>query len=58
MFMRKVFGVIGVVLITISLMFIAMAAHDLITGDNQKTERGTLFGLLALFGAHALTPRE
>ncbi len=46
----KIFGVFGIALITISLPFVVMAVHDLITGQS-KTERGVLFGLVVMFGA-------
>src|SRR4051812_11649072 len=47
----KVFGVFGIIIMTISLPFVAMAAHDAITGGDGKTERGVLLGLVVLFGA-------
>jgi hypothetical protein len=43
------FGIFGIVVTLISAMFVAMAVVDLITGDNVKTARGTLVGLLVLF---------
>ncbi len=48
--MGKVFGVFGIVAMTIGLPFVAVAVHDLISGGS-KTERGVLFGLVVLFGA-------
>ncbi|MEA2640973.1 MAG: hypothetical protein QOF51_2367 [Chloroflexota bacterium] len=48
--LRKLSGIFGVVLLTIGLPFVAMALHDVITGDS-KTERGVLLGLVVLFGA-------
>src|SRR5262245_23366280 len=49
-FMNKISGVFGIVLITIGLPFVVMSVHDAIVGGT-KTERGTLLGLVVLFGA-------
>jgi hypothetical protein len=48
--MRRLVGVFGIVLMTIGLPFVVMSAHDAIFGS-EKTPRGTLLGLVVLFGA-------
>ncbi len=47
---RIAFGVFGIVMALVSAMFVAIAISSLITGEDQKTARSTLVGLVVLFG--------